>query len=152
MVLLSSYGSGHINQWFRAHNGLTSCYEWYKIKSYIERKKIGIMILSIARQSVMIKCNLQASIMTGNYEFYYAAGVLHKLVGIELADVLEPMELSKQVHKLIEDFKTEDTREQHLVRMLKYYKPISDFDDQMKELFLLGTEEKNIWQELLPEI
>jgi hypothetical protein len=89
--------------------------------------------------------------MTGNYEFYYAAGVLHKLKGIEPADVLEPMGMSKQVHKLIEDFSTEDTREQHLVHMLKYYKPVSNFDDQMKELFLLGTEEKYIWQEILPE-
>ena len=37
------------------------------------------MIQSIARQSVVIKCNLQASIMMGNYEFYYAAGLLYKL-------------------------------------------------------------------------
>ena len=27
------------------------------------------MVLSIARQSVIIKCNMQKSILTGNYEF-----------------------------------------------------------------------------------
>lgn len=110
------------------------------------------MILSIARQSVIIKCNLNASIMTGNYEFYYAAGVLHKLSGVQPdGDILEPTDMSKQVHKLMEGFHTEDIREQHLLRMLKYYKPVLDFDDQMKELFILGTEEKYIWQELLPD-
>lgn len=110
------------------------------------------MILSIARQSVIIKCNLNASIMTGNYEFYYASGVLHKLKGAQLVgEILEPIEMSKQVHLLMEGFDTEDTREKHLLHMLKYYKPVSDFDEQMKELFLLGAEEKYMWQELLPE-
>lgn len=109
------------------------------------------MILSIARQSVIIKCNLESSIMTGNYEFYYAAGVMYKLKAVkQVENVLEPMEMSKQIHMLIEGFKTEDTKEQHLVHMLKYYKPVLDFDDQMKELFLLGAEEKYMWQELLP--
>ena len=28
----------------------------------------------LAKQSVDIKCKIQASIMMGNYEFYYAAG------------------------------------------------------------------------------
>ena len=34
------------------------------------------MVPSIARQSVIIKCNMQKSILTGNYEFYYAAGLI----------------------------------------------------------------------------
>jgi hypothetical protein len=90
--------------------------------------------------------------MTGNYEFYYASGVLHKLKGVEpTGEVLEPIEMSKQVHMLIEDFTTEDTREKHLLHMLKYYKSVSDFDNQMKELFLLGARENYMWQELLPE-
>ena len=38
------------------------------------------MVPSIARQSVIIKCNMQKSILTGNYEFYYAAGLLAYLV------------------------------------------------------------------------
>ncbi len=108
------------------------------------------MILSIARQSVIIKSNLNASIMTGNYEFYYAAGLLYHLKGIETETVLEPLQLLEAVHGLIADFGTEDTRERHLVHMLKYYKPVADFDDQMKELFLLGNREQFMWQELAP--
>ena len=33
------------------------------------------MIISIARQSVIIKCNMQKSYILGNYEYYYGAGV-----------------------------------------------------------------------------
>ena len=40
------------------------------------------MVTSIARQSVIIKCNMQKSVLTGNYEFYYAAGLVTKLSGI----------------------------------------------------------------------
>lgn len=41
------------------------------------------MVTSIARQSVIIKCNMQKSVLTGNYEFYYAAGLIAKLFGVE---------------------------------------------------------------------
>ena len=41
------------------------------------------MVPSIARQSVIIKCNMQKSILTGNYEFYYAAGIIANLSGVE---------------------------------------------------------------------
>ncbi len=35
----------------------------------------------LAKQSVDIKCKIQASIMMGNYEFYYAAGRFCALTG-----------------------------------------------------------------------
>ena len=44
------------------------------------------MVPSIARQSVIIKCNMQKSILTGNYEFYYAAGLIAKLSGVEIPE------------------------------------------------------------------
>ena len=37
------------------------------------------MVPSIARQSVIIKCNMQASVLLGNYEFYYLAGLMKKI-------------------------------------------------------------------------
>ena len=41
------------------------------------------MVPSIARQSVILKCNMQKSVMLGNYEFFYAAGLMRKLYNIE---------------------------------------------------------------------
>ena len=48
------------------------------------------MVTSIARQSVIIKCNMQKSVLTGNYEFYYAAGLIAKLSGVEISDDIKP--------------------------------------------------------------
>lgn len=109
------------------------------------------MVESIARQSVIIKCNLASSIMTGNYEFYYAAGLLYKLKGIAAKEVLEPETLAIQIQKLLEGYEPEDSREKHLVKMLRFYKPIDTFDEQMKELFGTGVKERYLWQELTPQ-
>ena len=43
------------------------------------------MTTSIARQSVIIKCNMQRAFLLGNYEYYYAAGLASKLFGFEVA-------------------------------------------------------------------
>ena len=51
------------------------------------------MVPSIARQSVIIKCNMQKSILTGNYEFYYAAGLIANLSGVEIPEDIKPEEL-----------------------------------------------------------
>lgn len=106
------------------------------------------MVESIARQSVVIKCNLASSIMTGNYEFYYAAGLLHKLLGIAAKEVPEPFHLETLVLKLLEGYEPKDEREMHLARMLRNYKPQDAFDEQMRELFLMGEQEQHLWQEL----
>ena len=110
------------------------------------------MVTSIARQSVIIKCNLATSIMTGNYEFYYAAGLMYKLKGIAVKEVAEPFTLQEQIAPLVEDARTEDEREKHLAKMLRFYKPVETFDEQMKELFWMGNREQYMWQEHLPQL
>lgn len=109
------------------------------------------MVLSIARQSVIIKCNLEASIMTGNYEFYYASGLLYKCKGIAIAEVPEPGVLYEQIHQMIEGYEPGEAKERHLVKLLRFYKPVEAFDEQMKELFWIGNKERYMWQELLPQ-
>lgn len=105
------------------------------------------MVQSIARQSVVIKCNLQASIMMGNYEFYYAAGLVYKLTGNTATEILEPQQLIEEVNRMLADYKTDDVREQHLIRMLKDYEPDDKLDEQMRELFQVGQTEQRLWQE-----
>lgn len=105
------------------------------------------MVISIARQSVVIKCNLHASIMVGNYEFYYAAGLLHKLCGQVSGEAAEPEVMAERVTKLLEIFSPKDEQEQHLVRMLTDYEPIEKYDEQMRELFAMGENEMRIWQQ-----
>lgn len=105
------------------------------------------MVQSIARQSVVIKCNLHASIMLGNYEFYYAAGLVHKLMGTEAVEVAQPRAMIETVHTLMDQYETEDEREHHLKRMLADYEPEDVLDEQMQALFWEGLHEERMWQE-----
>ena len=92
------------------------------------------MVTSIARQSVIIKCNMQKSVLTGNYEFYYAAGLIAKLSGVEISDDIKPIELGVLLQQ-----------EKYLFSMLKDYKPTDEYDEQMKELLLWGKGEQYLW-------
>ena len=103
------------------------------------------MVTSIARQSVIIKCNMQASVLTGNYEFYYAAGLAAKLCGIEVADDILPGELKELLTEKLSGCTPGDEREAYLFQMLADYKQGEEYDAQMKELLLCGREEKNLW-------
>lgn len=105
------------------------------------------MHVELARQSVVIKCNLEASIMTGNYEMYYAAGVLAQLMHREIAADIRPEALHDLVHGWIESFTPADGHEEHLVHMLKYYHPDPDrYNAQMAELLQMGLQEQHMWE------
>lgn len=103
------------------------------------------MIPSIARQSVIIKCNMQKSILTGNYEFYYAAGLVNRLLGLEIDVDCKPQELKTFLDEKLPELKGNDEKENYLLQMLLEYKPSEGYDAQMKELFYLGKEEKFLW-------
>jgi len=99
------------------------------------------MVTSIARQSVIIKCNMQKSVLTGNYEFYYAAGLIAKLSGVEISDDIKPIELGVLLHQEIEKTEPKDEQEKYLFSMLK----TDEYDEQMKELLLWGKGEQYLW-------
>ena len=104
------------------------------------------MVTSIARQSVIIKCNLQKSVMLGNYEFYYASGLVKKLYGLEISSEMEPEALSAFILERTDSLTPRDEKEEYLLTMLKRYEPLADYDEQMKELFAWGEQESNLWQ------
>lgn len=105
------------------------------------------MVTSIARQSVLIKCNMQASVLLGNYEYYYAAGLLLKLRGTAVTDEgVQPKELYKQIVPELDRVQSEDIKESYLVQMLKNYKPLEEYDEQMKALLQWGLQEDQMWQ------
>lgn len=108
------------------------------------------MVPSIARQSVIIKCNMQKSVLTGNYEFYYASGLVSKLAGLEIADDIKPEELQKLLAEKLPAISGNDEREKYLFQMLMDFKAGEEYDEQMKELLLWGKDEKNLWQVSVP--
>ena len=104
------------------------------------------MTTSIARQSVIIKCNMQKSHILGNYEYYYGAGVAAKVFGFEIPEDILPSELAELLVKELADVQTANAQEAHLISILKEYDPEKRYDEQMKELLLWGKEETCLWQ------
>ncbi|MBO5372267.1 MAG: DUF3837 domain-containing protein [Lachnospiraceae bacterium] len=104
------------------------------------------MITSITRQSVIIKCNMQASVMLGNYEFYYAAGLFCRLRGITIEEEIMPEALREKILPELKGFAGDDKKEKYLVKMLMNYKVLEDYDEQMKELLHMGLQEEHLWQ------
>ncbi|MCF2641541.1 MAG: DUF3837 domain-containing protein [Roseburia sp.] len=105
------------------------------------------MVTSIARQSIVIKCKLKESIMLGNYEFYYAAGLVSKLTGVEFDVELPPKQLYEAVKKTVTEYEPKNENEAYLVQLFMEFKPDETVDEQMKELFQWGLTEQRLWQE-----
>ncbi|MDD6168615.1 MAG: DUF3837 domain-containing protein [Lachnospiraceae bacterium] len=105
------------------------------------------MVTSIARQSIVIKCKLKESIMLGNYEFYYAAGLVSKLTGVEFDVELPPKQLYEAVKKTVTEYEPKNENEAYLVQLFMEFKPDETVDEQMKELFRWGLTEQKMWQE-----
>ncbi len=104
----------------------------------------------LTRQSVVIKCSLEASIMTGNYEMYYAAGLLAKLMGREIEADIRPDALHTLVHGWVDEFSPADGHEKHLAHMLKYYHPDPDrYDGEMAALLQMGLHEPHLWERIV---
>lgn len=108
------------------------------------------MVPSIARQSIIIKCSMQKSVITGNYEYYYAAGLMQPLWGIALSGETSPEELADEIAKAVEKIQTKDEKEAWLLHLLRNYVPTNDYDEQMKEMFALGVNENNLWMVTIP--
>ena len=104
------------------------------------------MVTSIARQSVIIKCNQQTSVLLGNYEFYYLAGLLKKLFDFPVSEDMKPEVLLEIIHKNLKNAVPKDEKEAYLLKMVEFFKPLEIHDDQTKELFRWGKNEEKLWQ------
>ena len=104
------------------------------------------MTTSIARQSVIIKCNMQRAYILGNYEFYYAAGLAGKLFGFDVPEDVQPEELAELLAGALEGVDPKGEQENYLVYILKEFVPETRYDEQMKELQLWGKKETCPWQ------
>lgn len=68
---------------------------------------------------------------------------------MDIADEIERLRCRNCWKKCLKSVETKDEKEAWLVGMLKDYRPEDHYDDQMKELFLWGSEEKNLWQVII---
>jgi hypothetical protein len=104
------------------------------------------MVPSIARQSVIIKCNMQSSVLLGNYEFYYLAGLMKKIFNLDLQEDMQPIELLEGIQLKLDVLSPSNLQETHLIQMVRNFKPDKCVDEQMKELFRWGATEEKLWK------
>lgn len=104
------------------------------------------MVPSIARQSVIIKCNQQTSVLLGNYEFYYLAGLMKKLFDLDLNEDMQPVELLENIQSKLDNLSPANPQEEYLIKLARNFKPAEVPDEQMKELFRWGATEEKPWQ------
>lgn len=104
------------------------------------------MVTSIARQSIIIKCTQQTSVLLGNYEFYYLGGLMKKLFGLDLSADMKPEELFAKIEENLEKLEPKNEKEAYLIKLVSVYKPLETYDAQMKELFDWGATEEQLWQ------
>jgi len=105
------------------------------------------MVVSIARQAVIIKSQTGNSILLGNYECAYAIGLLSQAAGIPEDENFSDMrEWYGSVVEQLGEFSSEDVRLMEVFRILKNYEPDAEVDVQMKELYRMGFWEKRMWQ------
>ena len=104
------------------------------------------MVPSIARQSVIIKCNQQTSVLLGNYEFYYLSGLMKKLFDLDLNEDMEPFDMVKRVQDSLPTLHPQNNQEAYLIKLATNFKPSENLDEQMKELFRWGATEEKLWQ------
>lgn len=104
------------------------------------------MVPSIARQSIIIKCNQQTSVLLGNYEFYYLAGLMKKLFDLDLNEELKPFDMLEKIQSKLPELKPKNEQEAYLIKLAFNFKPSENMDEQMKELFRWGATEEKLWQ------
>lgn len=104
------------------------------------------MVPSIARQSVIIKCNQQTSVLLGNYEFYYLGGLMKKLFDLDLNEDMQPFELLEGVQSKLDSLTPSNPQEEYLIKLARNFKPGATLDEQMQELFRWGATEERLWQ------
>ena len=104
------------------------------------------MVISIARQSVILKCLRQKSVLIGNYEFYYLAGLMEQLFHLGLHGDMAPEELFGIISKNLDQLEPQNDQEKYLISLVRFYETLPQQDEQMKQLFEWGLQEQDMWK------
>lgn len=103
------------------------------------------MVPILAKQALARKCEFSNARMTGNYECAYALGVVSGALAIpkeENADNL--VKLKNKIEPQYKKISSENEQIKKLILLLCDYEPSDIFDEQMRELYNEGYEDKSI--------
>ena len=83
--------------------------------------------------------------MTGNYECAYALGILNYNLGIEkITDYKTIADLKEKLLQQAKEYQTADQQLHQMLQILREYEASDTIDDQMRELFNMGFNDKKL--------
>lgn len=102
------------------------------------------MIPLVTEMSVDKKIRRRMSVLVGNYEFYYAAGLAQPILSFDCDGSEKPYELEKIIRACPETDDTlpdepEVSERRYLMYLIARYDADEDYDDAMKSLFDEGV-------------
>ena len=103
------------------------------------------MVPILAKQALARKCEFPNAKMTGNYECAYALGVVSGALAIPNEEnVTNLVELKNKIEPQYKEAVSDNEQIKKLVSLLCDYEPSDIFDEQMRELYNEGYEDKSI--------
>ena len=100
------------------------------------------MVEELAVNAVEKKLDMQASILVGNYEYYYACGKLKGLMDLAVDEKTAPLVMKEIVDEALASYSPDEESEPakaYLKTLLLRYRPSDVYDAQMADLFLRGS-------------
>ena len=100
------------------------------------------MVEELAVNSVEKKLDMQASILVGNYEYYYACGKLKSMIELAVDEETAPLVMKEIVDEALASYSPDEESEPakaYLKKLLLRYRPSDAYDAQMADLFLRGS-------------
>ncbi len=100
------------------------------------------MVPLIVKQSVEMKARRNISILIGNYEYYYAVGLVSERIHLNEEHLTEPMQFEQDVKDAVHNYtpNEEDAIEKYLIYLVERYEAEEEFNDDMKNLYFDGVE------------
>ncbi len=103
------------------------------------------MVPILAKQALARKCGFTNARMTGNYECAYALGVVSGALAIPKEEnVTNLVKLKNKIEPQYKEAASDNEQIKKLVSLLGDYEPSDIFDEQMRELYNDGYEDKSI--------
>jgi len=105
------------------------------------------MVLTLARDSIILKCMRNHNSILGNYECAYALGLMSRLSGIALPE--GNTDLKMMLNEFLEKskgYKSVSEEERRLLHILAAYHPAAELDEQAMELLKWGMTEEHPWK------
>lgn len=101
------------------------------------------MVEELAVNAVEKKLDMQASILVGNYEYYYACGKLKGLMDLAVDEETAPLVMKEIVDEALASYAPDEETEPvkaYLKTLLLRYRPTDEYDAQMADLFRWGRD------------